>query len=65
MFKTVAALAGVSAAGKIPMYKRELTKEMVLGQKELIEGKFLGEHIDVKDYMNAQYFIEATVGTPP
>ena len=62
----VAALIGASTAGRIPVQKRELTKDMVLGQKDVIEGKFLGgEHVDVKDYMNAQYFITASVGTPP
>ena len=62
----VAALIGATSAGKIPMTKRNLTKDMVLGQKELINSKFLGgEHVDVKDYLNAQYFITASVGTPP
>jgi hypothetical protein len=62
----VAALLGYSSAGKIPVYKRQLTKEMVLGQRELLDGKFLGgEQVNVKDYMNAQYFISASVGTPP
>jgi hypothetical protein len=28
-------------------------------------GKYSGEHVDVKDYMNAQYFIQTAVGTPP
>jgi len=38
---------------------------MILGQQRLIDQKFLGgEHVDVKDYMNAQYFITAEVGTP-
>merc|ERR1719276_748282 len=61
----IAALAGVAAAGKIPVYKKELTKDMILGQQRLIDQKFLGgEHVDVKDYMNAQYFITAEVGTP-
>lgn len=31
----------------------------------MISEKFLGgEHISVKDFMNAQYFIEISVGTP-
>jgi hypothetical protein len=62
----VAALLGYVSAGKIPMYKRELTKDMVLGQQHMMDQKFLsGEHVVVKDYMNAQYFITVEVGTPP
>ena len=50
----VAALIGATSAGKIPMIKKNLTKDMVLGQQEVIKGKFLGgEEIDIKDYMNA------------
>lgn len=62
----IAALTGAISAGRIPVSKRELTKEMVLGQQDLVNSKFLGgEHVNVKDYMNAQYFITASVGTPP
>jgi hypothetical protein len=28
-------------------------------------NRYNGEHVDINDYMNTQYFIEATVGTPP
>ena len=60
------ALLGVASASKIPMKKRELTLDMFNGQMNSLETKFLGgEHVDVKDYMNAQYFIETQVGTPP
>jgi cathepsin D len=61
----VAALLGLTSAGKIPMTKKELTKDMIVGQINNFENKFLGgEHIGVKDFMNAQYFIDVEVGTP-
>jgi len=42
-----------------------MTLDMYKGQSAAIENKFLGgEHIAIKDYLNAQYFIEAEVGTP-
>ena len=62
----IAALLGYVSAGRIPLQKRELTPEMLQSQQEHLESKFLGgEHVDIKDYMNAQYFIQASVGTPP
>jgi len=61
----VAALIGSTAAGIIPLKKREMTLDMYQDQSAVIENKFLGgEHIDIKDYMNAQYFIDVEVGTP-
>merc|ERR1719230_123192 len=61
----VAALIGSSSAGIIPLKKREMTMDIYQDQIASIESKFLGgEHIDVKDYMNAQYFIDVEVGTP-
>jgi hypothetical protein len=61
----VAALIGATQAGKVPMIKKNLTKDMYEGQIEGVQSKFLaGEHVNVKDYMNAQYFIEVQVGTP-
>merc|ERR1712151_361615 len=60
-----AALLGLIQAGRVPVIKKDLTKEKLWGQVEQLESKFLGgEHITVKDYMNAQYFIEVEVGTP-
>ena len=68
MQKTAAVLAllGAASAGKIPIKKRELTMDMFQGQLDNIQDKFLygGEHINVKDFMNAQYFIEVELGTP-
>jgi hypothetical protein len=53
-------------AKKIPMIKKDLTKEKIYRQMDSIQDKFLGagQHIVVQDFMNAQYFIEVSVGTP-
>lgn len=61
----VAALLGATSAGRVPMIKKNLTKDMYEGQVESVQSKFLtGEHVTIKDYLNAQYFIEVEVGTP-
>jgi hypothetical protein len=60
----VAALLGLVSAGNIPLKRRELTERMIEGQKHLLNSKFMGEHVEVKDYMNTQYFIDVQVGTP-
>merc|ERR1719198_2617612 len=61
----VAALLGLTSAGRIPVHKRELTMDMYKNQASAIESKFLGgEHVNVKDYMDAQYFIDVEIGTP-
>ena len=51
----VAALIGATSAGRVPLIKRPLTMDMVNGQMNRIQDKFLGagEHINVKDFMNA------------
>jgi hypothetical protein len=51
----VAALIGATSAGRVPLIKRPLTMDMVNGQMNRIQNKFLGagEHINVKDFMNA------------
>jgi hypothetical protein len=63
----IALLATSALTAKIPMKKRELTKEAVMSYKERIstspKPKFLdnglvGTEIPVKDYMNTQYFVE-------
>ena len=54
----VAALIGTTQAGRIPMIKKNLTMDMYEGQVESVQSKFLsGEHVAIKDYLNAQYFI--------
>ena len=65
-YAAIAALLGMVEAGKIPMTKKDLTFEKIEGQLKNLETKFLGgpQHIAVKDFMNAQYFIEVNVGTP-
>lgn len=61
----IAALLGAASAGKIPLKKREMTKDLYHDQINAIGSKFLGgEHINVKDFMNAQYFIDVEIGTP-
>jgi len=56
---------GFASAGKIPLKKRQMTKDMYRQQADGVYEKFMGgEHISVKDYMNAQYFIEVEIGTP-
>jgi hypothetical protein len=61
-----AALLGLTNAGRIPIERRELTKDMVYGQMTNVADKFLGgERINVTDFMNAQYFIDVEIGTPP
>jgi len=61
----VATLLGLTAAGRIPLQKREMTKDMYFGQAANVVDKFLGgEKVVVQDFMNAQYFIETTIGTP-
>merc|ERR1719460_387730 len=48
------------------MIKKELTLEKIYGQMDTLQHKFLGagQHVKVTDFMNAQYFIEVSVGTP-
>jgi len=61
----VAALIGATSAGRIPLMKKQLTADMVEGQMHRVQDKFLGgEHVNVKDFMNAQYFVEVEIGTP-
>jgi hypothetical protein len=65
-YAAIAAMLGMVEAGKIPMIKKDLTFEKLENQAKAIEDKFLGtpEHIAIKDFLNAQYFIEVNVGTP-
>jgi hypothetical protein len=70
-YAAIAALLGMAEAGRIPMIKKDLTFEKLENQAKVLEDKFLDsfgvstpEHIAIKDFMNAQYFIEVNVGTP-
>ena len=64
----VATCAAVANAARIPLSHRPLTVDGVKSQKNRIynySDSFLNEaDIPVKDYMNTQYFITASVGTP-
>jgi len=58
-------LIGATSAGKVPVIKKNMTKDMYENQVSNMQDKFLGgEHVVVSDYLNAQYFIEVEVGTP-
>lgn len=66
-----AALATFANAARIPLHHQPLTMEGVKSQLTRVYNydseKFLkeGSDIPVKDYMNTQYFITVTIGTPP
>lgn len=63
----IAALAGVASANRIPLHYNPLTIADYKSQAEQIQRRaerwVSGEHIDVKDYMNTQYFIDVTLGS--
>lgn len=67
----IALLFGVALCAKIPLTRKPLTLSVLentkrayenLGQKFLDDG--LGSDLPLKDYMNTQYFIQASIGTP-
>jgi len=67
MFKVVAAILGATQATKIPLVKKELTRDQYKRQLMGIEEKFLGTvgtEVPITDHSNAQYFVETEVGTP-
>lgn len=63
-------LASSALTAKIPLRKQTLTKEKVLTFKDRLtratvyNDNGLGTHVPVKDYMNTQYFVDVSVGTP-
>jgi len=69
-FTFAAALATFASAARIQLHHQPLTFEGVKSQVNRVYNydteKFLaaGSQIAVKDYMNTQYFITATIGTP-
>lgn len=73
MFKSlaVALLVGAVQSERIPVHKREMTLDMYNRQPEGALHKFLGgevgdgEKVKVTDFMDAQYFIDVSIGTPP
>ena len=64
-YATAIALFGAVEAGRVSMTKKDFTQDMYYGQLQRVQDKFLGgEHVTVKDFMNAQYFINVDIGTP-
>jgi len=67
---TLALLLGAALTAKIPLMKRELSKELLERQKAIYEARYkqflngVGEDVPVKDFMNTQYFVSASIGTP-
>ena len=66
-----ALLGAVTNAARIPLKHQPLTAAKIQGQKNKIfeySDAFLKESywdIPMKDYSNTQYFITASIGTPP
>jgi len=63
----IAALAGVASADRIPLQHNPLSIGDYMRQKEYLTLRshafMSGEHIDLKDYMNTQYFVNITLGS--
>ena len=65
-------LASSVLSAKIPLRKKPLTKENVLTFRDRLSrgtansyiDNGLGSNIPVKDYMNTQYFVDVSIGTP-
>lgn len=66
-------LASSALSAKIPLRKQMLSKEKVLTFRDRLargpattyfDNGLVGSHVPVKDYMNTQYFVEVSVGTP-
>merc|ERR1712013_479131 len=67
MFKFAASLVAVANAGRIPLIKNELTAQDVEAQRlfyEYYAEEMVNGQLPVKDYMNTQYFVNISVGTP-
>jgi hypothetical protein len=68
--KTVlAALLGCTEALQVPLIKKPLTQDMINNQLAGYEQKFLGEErvggqVQIRNNMDAQYFVEVMLGTP-
>ena len=71
MFKTALFLAAAAAtqAAVVPLVHKPLSYESYMSTKAkfemLKESNQAPDNIPVKDYMNTQYFIDITIGTPP
>lgn len=67
-FSAVAALMGLtSAINRVPIEKNTVSIESRKNIAKHIEAKYFGagEHVDIADMSDAQYFIQVTLGTPP
>jgi hypothetical protein len=67
MFKFAASLVAVANAGRIPLIKNELSKQDIEAQRLFFEynaEEMANGNLPVKDYMNTQYFVTISVGTP-
>ena len=62
--KFVAALATVALAGRVDLTHIPLTAEGYQSQMNKMSARANGEVVDVKDYMNTQYFVNVDIGTP-
>lgn len=66
MSLAVAALLGLATTSRIPIERRELTREDYESQKTTLQAKYLGgEHINISDMSDAQYMVEISIGSPP
>merc|ERR1719223_859679 len=62
--KFIATLAAVAAASKVNLTHIPLTAAGLKSQVNKISARANGEAVDVKDYMNTQYFVDVDIGTP-
>lgn len=68
-----AALLVLTSANKIPLHKRNLTMAHIEASKETLANQISSHYllesnnrsIHLKDYMNTQYMVEVSLGTPP
>lgn len=61
---TLAAVATVATANKLNLTHIPLTAAGLKSQINKIAARANGEAVDVKDYMNTQYFVNVDIGTP-
>lgn len=62
--KFFATLAPVATANKLNLTHIPLTAAGLKSQTNKIAARANGEAVDVKDYMNTQYFVDVDIGTP-